>query len=72
MATNLNMVIAQLDTAWKSLALRWQETKKTWNDPVSREFEKAYWDVAEHQVTATRREMERLAQVIAGAQRNVK
>ena len=69
---NLNIVIAQLDSTWKSLVLRWQEATKVWNDPVRRDFEREYWDVLTHQVPATKREMERLAQVIARARRNVK
>jgi hypothetical protein len=70
--SNLNTIISQLDSNWKALALRWEETKKVWNDPVYRDFEKEYWDVLERQVRVTQNEMERLAQVIAGARRQVK
>lgn len=70
--SNLNTAIAHLDAAWKSLHLRWEKTKKVWNDPVRRDFEKEYWAALEQQIPATQREMERLAQVIAGARRSVK
>jgi hypothetical protein len=69
--TNLNTTIAQLDSAWKTLRQRWEATKAVWNDPVRWDFEKEYWMPLEGQVLATQREMERLAQVIAQARRNV-
>lgn len=69
---NLNTAIAQLEAGWKALVLRWEETKKVWNDLVRRDFEKEYWDVLAPQPPAVQHEMERLAQVIAGARRSVK
>lgn len=70
--SNLNQAIHHLESNWKALNLRWEETKKVWADLVRRDFEKEYWDVLALQVPATQREMERLAQVIAGARRSVK
>jgi hypothetical protein len=70
--SNLNTAISQLETEWKALALRWEETKKVWTDLVRRDFEKEYWETLAPQPPAVQREMERLAQVIAGARRNVK
>jgi hypothetical protein len=70
--SNLNTAISQLETEWKALALRWEETKKVWTDLVRRDFEKEYWEVLASQPPAVQREMERLAQVIAGAKRSVK
>lgn len=69
---NLNTTIAQVDSAFKSLRQRWEGTKSVWNDPVRWSFEKDHWMPLEGQTQATQREMERLAQVIAQAQRSVK
>jgi len=70
--SNLNTAISHLETEWKALALRWEETKKVWTDLVRRDFEKEYWEALAPQPPAVQREMERLAQVIAGAKRSVK
>ena len=69
---DLKMTSSQLDSAFKTLRQRLEETKALWNDPVSRRFEKEHWIPLETQVQATQREMERLAQVIAQARRAVK
>ncbi|MBI3739515.1 MAG: hypothetical protein HY258_10760 [Chloroflexi bacterium] len=68
----LNNTTAQLDSAFRSLAQRWADTKTVWDDSVQRDFEKEYWEPLEAQIRSTQQEMERLAQVIAQAQRNVK
>lgn len=68
----LNTTAAQLNSAWKTLCQRWEESEMVWNDPVRWDFEKTYWAPLERQVTATQREMERLAQVVARARQNVK
>jgi hypothetical protein len=70
--SNLNITISRLESEWKALALRWEETKKVWTDLVRRDFEKEYWETLAPQPPAVQREMERLAQVIAGARRSVK
>lgn len=70
--SNLDQAINHLESNWKALNLRWEETKKVWTDLVRRDFEKEYWDALAQQVPATQREMERLAQVIAGARRSIK
>lgn len=70
--TTLSQPIADLQNAWQRLQRCWQDTKILWNDPVAWSFTKEYWDVLAQQVPATQREMERLAQVIAGARRSVK
>ena len=58
--------------AWKLLQARWDATGETWTDRVHDEFAGHYWQPLEQQTQAAQREMERLAQVIAQAQRNVK
>lgn len=70
--SNLNQPISQLEQSWKALVLRWEETKKVWTDLVRHDFEKTYWEPLAPQPPAVSRELERLAQVIAGARRNVK
>ena len=70
--SNLNITISRLESEWKALALRWEETRKVWTDLVRHDFEKEYWETLAPQPPAVQREMERLAQVIAGARRNVK
>lgn len=68
----LNMTAGQLNSAWKTLCQRWEESKMTWNDPVRWDFEKTYWMPLGQQVRATQREMERLMQVISQARRSIK
>ena len=70
--TNLNTTHAQLSEFTQRIRQRWAETQSMWSDPVQQYFEKDYWLPLEAQAQATLREMERLAQVIAQARRNVK
>jgi hypothetical protein len=70
--SSLNTTAAQLETAWKRLRQRWEDTKTVWNDPVQRHFEKEYWTPLEGQTQATLKELEQLAQVIAQARQKVK
>lgn len=71
MAT-LGATQARLLEAFQRVRQRWEDVKAVWNDQVRWSFEKEYWTPLEGQVQATQREMERLAQVIAQAQRGVK
>jgi uncharacterized protein YukE len=61
----------QLGTAWKGLRARWEQTTPLWNDPVSQGFERNYLTLFESQTQTTLQEMQRLAQVIAEAQRRI-
>lgn len=70
--SNLNNTSVELRDIWQRLNQRWEEAKALWNDPVRWSFEKEHWTPLEGQVQATQREMARLAQVIAQAQRSVK
>jgi hypothetical protein len=68
----MNQAIGQLEQSWKALVLCWEETRKVWTDAVRHDFEMTYWEVLEPQPPAVGRELDRLAQVIAGARRNVR
>jgi hypothetical protein len=48
----------------KTLVVRWEETKESWNDPVSRDFEANFWAPLESQVPLTLRAIDRLDQVL--------
>ena len=70
--SNLSSTAADLQTDWRRLWQKWENVKTQWNDSVRRGFEDDYWTPLEKQAQAVQREMERLAQVIAKAQRSVK
>ncbi len=61
-----------LDNSWKALRLQWQAALTLWNDPVSRHFERDYWQEFERVVSATSEEMRNLAQILAQARRSVR
>lgn len=62
----------QLNAAWQRLERRWQESKMVWNDRVRWRFEEEFWLPLAEPVPATQRELDRLAKLIAQAQRHVK
>lgn len=68
----LDAPMDQLSTAIKALQSKWQSTTPLWNDPVSQSFEKNYLALFDTQTQATLKEMQKLAQVIAEAQRRVR
>ena len=68
----LDSPIDQLSTAWKTLSMRWDATQSLWHDSVSQRFERNYLALFEQQTQSTLKEMQRLAQVIAEAQRRVR
>jgi len=55
----------------KTLRQRWEDAKVLWNDPVRWDFAKRHWQLLEQGTQATLKEMARLADVLAKAQRNV-
>ena len=61
----------QLDSAFQSLQRQWQASCALWDDPVRRHFEREFWQDSERIVLATINEMQKLAEVIAQARRNV-
>ena len=65
---NLSTGWIELNSALKTMRLRWDEVKADWNDSVSRDFEENHWQPLEAQVVATLRAIDRLAPVLAKAQ----
>ncbi len=63
---------AELDAAWKLLEQRWQLVGEVWTDQAHDQFAADYWQPLEQQTQATQRALERLAQVVAQAQRSVR
>jgi len=61
-----------LDNGWQRLQQQWRAACDRWNDPVSRRFEREYWQEYERLLPATMQEMQKLAEVIAQARRAVK
>ena len=66
---NLTTGWTELNSALKTMRLLWEEIQGSWNDPVSRDFEANHWQPLETQVVATLRAMDRLAPILARAQR---
>jgi hypothetical protein len=67
----LHSPMTQLETAGKTLHHRWETTKSSWDDSVSRTFESDYLTLIEAQAQATLKEMQQLAQAIDTARRAV-
>jgi hypothetical protein len=66
---SLNGAWTDLSNGLKTLRLRWEETRLGWNDPISRDFEANKWGPLESQVAAVLEAMDRLAPILARAQR---
>ena len=66
---NLTLGWTDLNRALKSMRQLWGETKLDWNDAVSQDFEENHWGPLERQTVATLRAIDRLAPVIAQAER---
>ena len=69
---SLHIIHSDLVEAFRRLQQRWKDTNSLWNDPVRWKFEKEHWKPLERETGATLREMERLADVLAKARRNVR
>ena len=67
----LNRSLNELEDTGKRLHQRWEQTKTSWNDPVSRTFESDYLTPIEAEMQTTLKEMQRLAQAIDAARRTV-
>jgi hypothetical protein len=70
--SGLNQSVSQLDAALTVLRQRWNAAHAVWDDAVARGFERDVWQAIESQARAAERQMERLAQVIAQAERVVR
>jgi hypothetical protein len=62
----------EIETPWKKLQQKWEQTTTCWDDPVSREFEQTFLFPLAEQVQQTQLELERLKEVIIKAQRAIK
>jgi hypothetical protein len=60
---------AQLFAAMKTLVQQWEETRRDWNDPVSRELEEHHISPLQTQVQDTLRAIDRLAAVLGEMRR---
>ena len=59
----------KLNLALKELRARWEETRASWNDPVSQAFDENHWTPLEIQVLATLRAIDRLARELDQAKK---
>ena len=48
----------------KDLRLRWEDTQKVWDDPVSKDFDEHLWQPLEAQAQSAIRAIDRLAQIL--------
>jgi len=55
----------KLDACLKTLRLRWEEVRESWNDPVRQDFEEQYWTPLEPLVAGSIRAIDRLDSVLA-------
>ncbi len=69
---SVNVSASEIQEALRRLLQQWEAARQVWNDSVSREFQEQYVEPLDAQTRAAQREMERLAQVIAVAQKSVK
>jgi hypothetical protein len=60
----------KLQYGLKNLRARWEETKESWSDQVSEEFDRKHLNPMETQVSATIRAMEKLGEIIAKVRRD--
>jgi hypothetical protein len=70
--SGINSLATELETALKSLQSRWVNTTALWNDSVSRGFETQFLHTIERDTQTALNEMNRLAQSIVDAHRQVK
>jgi len=57
---------------WQRLAVMWADSEQGWNDAVRQDFDKRFMTPLQAETLATMKEMAKLLEVIAQAQRNVK
>ena len=59
------------NSLWQRLAVLWTDSEQVWNDAVRQEFDKRYMTPLQEETMATMKEMAKLMEVIAKAQRSV-
>lgn len=64
--------LSSLDAAWKLVHQRWEVSGELWNDRVHDEFAVQHMAPLAQQTQATQAALERLAQMVAKAERVVK
>jgi hypothetical protein len=67
---SLTTASLELANALKAARLAWEQTRITWNDPVSRDFEEHHWEPLKAQVEATITALDRLSPILARALRD--
>ena len=67
-AGDLSTGATRLQHSWKKLLAHWEETKLSWTDNVSHEFEENYLAAFEPQITSTLERMRTLDAVFNAAQ----
>ena len=69
---NIHNLHVNFVSSWQQLQQRWQQTIDMWDDSVRYQFERDFWKPLETEITATRRELERLDDVITSIRHNKK
>jgi hypothetical protein len=67
-AGDLTSGSARLHEAWKKLRVHWEDTKTSWRDAVSQDFDEKYIAALEPQIIATLERMRTLTGVLTNAQ----
>ncbi len=67
---DLNTGTARLHLAFKTLRLKWEETKAHWHDRTRMQFEEDYLDQVEPTVTSTLEAIGRMTEMLGRAQRD--
>lgn len=70
--TNLSQAHSQIQDTWRLLSRQWQATAAQWNDAARLRFEREFIQEYEPTVRTTLKELDKLAQVITQAQKEVK
>jgi len=70
--SSLNQTRDRLQAELSRLHTQWQLTSDRWRDAVHHRFEREFWQEYDRAVLPTLREMDRLAEVISQARREVK
>ena len=60
-----------LQEAWRALNHEWEDTRSLWDDSVSARFESEVWSEFRDAVPPAIRDLERLAEVIFQARREI-
>jgi len=69
--SNPRQPVEHMQTALQALRQRWETTQRLWRDQVQRDFAKAHMEPLDREAQATLAEMQRLAEVLAKAWKNV-